>query len=448
MDLRGERVLRQIAERVMESAAAADQLEVVVRGGSQSLTRFANSYIHQNVQEADLAVTVRAVLGKRIGVAATDLVTEEGLQAVAERAVTLAQLQVENKDFVSLPGPTRITPAAAYVERTASFSADERAEVVRKACETARGIGLTAAGAFSTSHSEVAVLNSLGVWAYHRATLADFSTVIMGETSSGFAEHMSLDAGEVDGAALAAEAIERCQRAANPQPLEPGIYDVILLPCAVADFVDYFAYLSFGAQAFIEQRAFMSGRLGERVMGENISIWDDGLDPSGTPTPFDAEGVAKQRVELITDGVAKGVVWDSYYANKEGRESTGHALGAGNTEGPMPGNMFLAPGSATIDDMVASTRRGVLVTRFWYTRPVHPLTVVMTGMTRDGTFLVEDGTIKRPVRNLRFTQSYLEAMERVEAVGRETKLLPLFTGSCRVPALKVAGWNFTGATEF
>jgi predicted Zn-dependent protease len=160
------------------------------------------------------------------------------------------------------------------------------------------------------------------------------------------------------------------------------------------------------------------------------------------------EGVAKQRVDFIVDGVAKDVVWDSYYGGKAGRASTGHALPAGNTFGPVPGNLFLRPGSASKEEMIASTRRGVWVSRFWYTRPVHPLNVVVTGMTRDGTFLIEDGKIVRPVRNLRFTQSYLEAMNRVELIGRETKLLPSIAGSCRVPALKIAGWEFTGATEF
>jgi predicted Zn-dependent protease len=315
-------------------------------------------------------------------------------------------------------------------------------------CEASRAAGLTAAGAFRTQRSEAAVANSLGVWAYHADTSADLTTVVLGETASGHAERLTLDAGEIDGAALAGEAIDRCLRGADPQPLEPGTYEVVLQPYAVADIMDYFAYLSFGAQAFLEKRSFMSGRLGDRLMGENISIWDDGLSLDGIPSPFDAEGVPRQRVDLIRDGVAIDVVWDTYYGAKGGHASTGHALPAGQTFGPAPGNLFLAPGTASADDLVASVRRGVLVSRFWYTRPVHPLNVVVTGMTRDGTFLIEDGRVVGPVRNLRFTQSYLEAMNNVELIGRETMLLPSFFGSCRVPALKVSRWEFTGATEF
>jgi len=447
MALRGERELQRLAREVL-SATEADQAEVFVCGGSTALTRFANNYIHQNVQESSLSVRVRAVLGKKIGVASTDAVTPDGLRDVARRAVDLARLQQENEDFVSLPGPTPVQKVNAYLPRTGECPPERRAEVAGAICRASEGAGLVAAGAFRTAESEVAVMNTLGVWAYHCDAAADANTVVMGETSSGHAERWTLDVDEIDGEALAAEAIDKCRRGANPHTIEPGEYDVILEEYAVADLMDYFAYLSFGARAYVEKRSFMSGRIGERVMGENVSIWDDGLSLQGIPQPFDAEGVAKQRVDFVERGIARGVVWDSYYGAKEGRPSTGHALPAGETFGPIPGNMFLATGDATKEEMVASTKRGIWVSRFWYTRPVHPLTVVLTGMTRDGTFLIEDGKIVAPVRNLRFTQSYLEAMNRVEMIGRESKLLPSFGGCCRVPALKIRGWNFTGVTEF
>jgi len=443
----GEREIKDIARTVLDMTDA-DQAEVLFSAGTSALTRFANNYIHQNVAERDTSVQVRAVLGKKIGVAASDVVTPEGLRAVAERAVTLARLQAENSDFVSLPGLTSAPRVDAYIERTHSFTPVQRAEVVRQICEAAAQAGLTSAGAFRTAHGAVAVANSLGVWAFHRRTTADLNTVVMGQTSSGHAEAMTLDAGQIDGAALAAEAIDKCRRGADPRALEPGTYAVILEPYAVADIMDYFAYLSFGAQAFAEKRSFMSGRLGERVMGENVSIWDDGLSLEGTPAPFDAEGVARKRVDFIVGGIAKGVVWDSYYGAKNGTQSTGHALPAGETFGPAPGNLFLSPGNATRDDMIASVKRGIWVSRFWYTRPVHPLNAVLTGMTRDGTFLIEDGKVVHPVKNLRFTQSYLDAMNHVELISRDTKLLPSFFGSCRVPALKISAWDFTGATEF
>ncbi len=447
MALLGEQEFQHVAQGAL-AASEADQTEVLIQSGTAALTRFANSYIHQNVEESDLNIRARAVIGKRIGVAATDVVTAEGVREVIQRASSLARLQEENRDFVSLPGPKPQATIDAYLERTAAFGPVERAAVVKEICEAAGRAHLVAAGAFRATCSETAVANSLSVWGYHRETTADANTVVMGETASGHAERLTLDAGEIDGTALAAEAIDKCKRGADPQDLAPGVYDVILEEYAVTDLMDYFAFLSFGAQAFTEKRSFMSGRLGELVMGENISIWDDGRSPAGIPAPFDGEGVPRERLDLIAAGVAKDVAWDSCYGTVAGHASTGHALPAGDTFGPLTSNLFLAPGTATKAAMLASTERGIWVSRFWYTRPVHPLTVVMTGMTRDGTFFIENGRIVRPVKNLPFTQSYLEAMNRVELIGRDTMLLPSFTGTCRVPALKIRGWDFTGATEF
>ena len=175
---------------------------------------------------------------------------------------------------------------------------------------------------------------------------------------------------------------------------------------------------------------------------------DDGYDPSGLPLPFDFEGVPKYRVDLIKAGVANAVVYDSYTATREGKSSTGHALPAPNTQGPFPLNMFMQPGNSTKEEMVKSTKRGILVTRFWYTRPVDDLKVIVTGTTRDGTFLIEDGEVKQPVRNMRFTTSYLDALSNTLAIGKATKLESSGFGASRVPAIKVAKFHFTGVTQY
>ena len=445
--LLGESELKKIADRIL-AASTADQTEVLLFANDSALTRFANSYIHQNVEQTSVDISVRAVIGKKIGVAATNILSDESLRGVAERAVALARHQKDNDDFQSLPAPAPLPQVRAFSERTAGCAPEERAEVVAGICDAARRAGVTAAGAFGTSAGEVAVANSLGVFAYHQATTADISATMMSDSGSGYADRVAVDVSEIDGKALAAEAIDKCLRTANPIALEPGEYEVILEEYAVADILDFFAYLAFGAQAFQEKRSFLSGHLGEKVMGENISIWDDGLAPNTIPNPFDFEGVPRQRVDFIADGVAKGVVYDSYYGGKEGKASTGHALPAGMTFGPVPTNMFLKPGAATKEEMLASVERGIWVSRFWYTRPVHPLKVIVTGMTRDGTFLIEKGKITAPIKNLRFTQSYLEALNQVEMIGRETSLHSVMVGVSRVPALKVRSWNFSGATEF
>jgi PmbA protein len=445
--LPGETQLKDIADRVL-AMSRAEQTEVLLFSSHSALTRFANSYIHQNVEDTSVEVSVRAVVGKKIGVAGTNMLSDDSLRAVVEKAATLAAHQRENEDFRSLPAPQPLRRAEAWVQRTAAFGPDDRASVVAAICDAARNARVTAAGAFRTSAGEIAVANSLGVFAYHRETNADINTTIMSAEGSGYAARLSTDVSDVDGRTLAAEAVDKCLRSANPVSLEPGVYDVILEDYAASDILDYLAYLGFGAQPYQEKRSFMSGHLGEKVVGDNITIWDDGLSAETIPMPFDFEGVPKQRVELISEGVATGVVYDTYYGGKEGKPSTGHALPAGATFGPLPANLFLKAGDATAAEMVASTERGIWVSRFWYTRPVHPLKVIVTGMTRDGTFLIEKGKIAAPIKNLRFTQSYLDALNQVEAISRETRLLPGIIGVNRVPTLKVKSWNFSGATEF
>jgi predicted Zn-dependent protease len=274
----------------------------------------------------------------------------------------------------------------------------------------------------------------------------------MSDTSAGYASALALDVDDLDFEAIGREAVEKCLHSQNPRGLEPGEYTVILEPYAVEDFLLMMAYTGFGAVAMQEGRSFMAGKLGEKIVDPRVSIWDDGLSPDGIPWPFDFEGVPKQRVDLIESGVARGVVYDSYRAGKEeGKASTGHALPAPNSFGPFPANAFFAPGDATLEEMIASTERGIYVTRFHYTRPVEPTKVVITGMTRDGTFLIENGEIAYPVKNLRFTQSYLEALNEVAMIGTEPRLLAgmaLEISRNSVPALKLNKFAFTGATEF
>jgi PmbA protein len=445
----GQERIHEIADRILDRSEA-DQTEVVILSGDSALTRFANSTIHQNVYETDAEVRIRAVIGTRIGVATTNDLSTEALARTLQTAIQTARLSPENPDFKSLPAPQPITEVDAFRPATAECTPEQRANGVGIICQQARDAGVIASGALTTAENEVAVANSLGTWAYHRFTQADINTVIMSDTSAGYAAAVTMDYDQLDFDAIGREALTKCIRSQDPRSLPPGDYAVILEPYATQDFVQMMAYTGLSAQALQEGRSFMVGKLGQPIVDPRISIWDDGLDPNGIPLPFDFEGVPKQRVDFITDGVARGVVYDSYTAGKEpDQQSTGHALPAPNPMGPFPLNVFFGAGDATVEEMIRSTQRGLYVTRFHYTRPVEPKRVTITGMTRDGTFLIENGEIAYPVKNLRFTQSYLEALNHVEAIGRETRLLQAWSLSGqRVPALKLAHFNFTGATEF
>lgn len=442
----GQARIKQITDTIL-ARSTADQTEVVILAGDQALTRFANSTIHQNVYETDASVRIRVVLGKRIGVAGTNNLHEQALAEALEHALAIARFQAENPDFQSLPGPLPIPAVTSFSQATAGCTPEQRAKGAGAVCLQARAKGVVASGALTTATLEVAVANSLGTFAYFPTTKADINTVIMSDNSAGYAAAEALDINDLDFEAIGAEAVDKCLRSRNPRSIEPGQYPVILEPYAVEDFIGMMTYTGFSAVAMQEGRSFMVGKIGQQIVDPRISIWDDGLDPAGLPQPFDFEGVPKQRVELITNGVAKGVVYDSYCAGKEGKQSTGHALPAPNTFGPFPLNAFFAPGDATVEEMIKGTKRGLYVTRFHYTRPVEPTKVVITGMTRDGTFLIENGEIAYPVKNLRFTQSYLEALNAVEAIGSKPALLEGF-GSVSVPALKLSAFTFTGATEF
>lgn len=443
----GENKIREIANQVL-AYSKATQTEVLIHATESALTRFANSMIHQNVAESDTQVRVRVAYGKKIGVASTNDLSPEALQRTVETARAIAQAQGEDPEFDSLPMPQPIRPVEAFVEATASFTPEQRALAVGAMCKKAKARNVVAAGAFSTTVSEIAVANSHGLFAYHPVTFADLNTVMMTETSSGYASFTHQDARRINAEALADEAIDKALRSQNPVTLAPGEYTVLLEEYAVFDMLNFFAMLSFTAQAMQEERSFMKGKLGERVMDERITIWDDGCAPETIPLPFDFEGVPKQKVMFIENGIARGVVYDTVTARREGKRSTGHSLPAPNTMGPYPMHVLMAPGDTPKQEMLKTIERGIWVTRFWYTRPVHPMKVLVTGMTRDGTFLIEKGEITQPLKNLRFTTSYLEAFNRVRAISRETKLYYSdWGGASRVaPAMVVDGFRFTGVT--
>jgi len=426
----------------------ADQTEILYVGEDSALTRFANNFIHQNVAERNASVAMRVVSGKRIGSVSTNRLDEESLRKAVDKALEIAETQHENPHFRSLPSPAEYRRAETFSEHTAKFTPMERAEAVRQIIGEAQKNGVIASGAFSTETTDLIVANSLGIWAEQKLTQAELNLVVTGDNdASGYANCLSRDVAHIHHQALADEAIGKCVRSTTPISLQPGEYTVILEPYAVGDLVAFLGYIGLGALALQEGRSFMCGKLGQKITGENITIWDDGISPQGMPIPFDFEGVPKQKVVLIENGIAKGVVYDSYTSGKEGKKSTGHGLPAPNTYGPMPLHLFMKEGDSSLEEMIASTERGIYVTRFHYTNVVEPVSTTITGLTRDGTFLIEDGRFKGAVKNFRFTNGILNALSQVSLISRETKLVEGFFGGSRVPALKIDNFTFSGTTE-
>jgi PmbA protein len=438
-----------LAEAVLQYAEreGATEAEVVVIADDSALTRFANSEIHQNVAETNVGVNLRFVNGRRIGVASTGRIDDEGLRRLTSSAAAIARNVAELEDWGGLPEPTPIRAVeAAWSNATARATPEFRAAAVRDVITAADDAGVTAYGSFSTASEFITVANSRGIRAEQRRTTSQLITVHMSpDGGSGYAEQAAVDATTIDGRALGKEAAAKARATVGAVSVDPGDYPVVLEEYAVVDFLDMLGYLGFSALAVQEGRSFVE--IGKQIGSDLVTIVDDGSDSAGLPMAFDYEGVAKQRVSLVDRGVCRGVVYDSQTAARDKVSSTGHGLPAPNTFGPLPINMLMAPGDATRDELIGGLERGLLVTRFHYTNPVHPKLAIVTGMTRDGTFLVEGGRIVGPVRNLRFTQSYLQALGGVVAVGRERKTLRGFLGGAVVPALRIEAFTFTGATE-
>jgi predicted Zn-dependent protease len=442
---------RDLLERALSLSCAAET-EVVLLGIDEQLTRFASNTIHQHVAEANRYIVVRAALGNRVGVSASNDLTREGLERVVSGAVAAARLRPDDPDFPGLPEPADVAPVTSFDDETASCSPAERARHVGVVCRRASEAGTNAAGAFRTAIHEWAVANSHGLFAYHAATEADVTVVAMAEDEgSGFSTDASWRVGEISVEACGDEAIAGALRSRSPQRLAPGVYPVVLGPYAAHDVVQTLGSGA-GAIAVQEGRSWMSGRRGERLMSPLISIWDDGRDLDGWPVPIDFEGVPRQRVDIVRQGVVGDVTYDRARAAKDNTASTGHALPAANPfspwlnaarVGPISLHTFLGAGRSSMEEMIAGTQRGLYVTRFWYTRTVHPRDAVITGMTRDGTFLIEGGELTRPVRNLRFTQSYVDALEATEAVGRQVRRVWSEPGIISAPALKLSAFTFT-----
>ena len=442
---------KTLLDRVLR-AAKGQEIEVMLGGGSDSLTRFANNEITQNVSEHRYLLSVRILQGKKTGRATGNDLSEKGIARLLTRAARATRFSPEIQELLPLPGPQSYRDVDAFDADTAELGADARAREVGKAVARCREAGLEAAGIYEVrsgtigDYGEVgpfALANSRGLFAYHAGTSAEFLVSALDGTASGWAGFESHRANGVDGGALSARAVEKALRSREPKGWEPGRYTVVLEPAAVADLIQDMSWISFGALLVQEGRSFLSGKIGEKVMGENITLRDDPYHPLHRGSPFDSEGMPTLPTTLIERGVARGAVYDRQTAAKEGRESTGHGLPVPNTYGPMARHLVLEGGEGSVEDLVHRVDRGLLVTRVWYTNVVDPKSVTLTGMTRDGLFAIEKGKVTHGVRNFRFNQSVVQMLNQVEA-----KSSVVSAGGVVCPGLLVRDFHMSSGTEF
>lgn len=448
--------------------SSADEVEVLFTGGGFALTRFANNTIHQNVAEENRVVSVRTAFGTKTARAFTNKFDDDSLRQVVKSSENLARVQHPDPDLLPLVTPAEAigstgiratSPPPRFFEQSAAITPELRAECVRKIVAVADQHKLTTAGVYSSGKSFEGVFNSRGLSAWHTQTSAEISITMLAADSSGWQKANSPNVTNLDPLRLAEVAAQKAVESANPREILAGKYTVILEPAAVLDIVG-FMFWDYSGMAILDQRSFLAGRIGSQLLGENITIWDDVAHPLQAGSAFDGEGVRRETVPLVEKGIVRRVVYarstaermkKSEYKDSVGPiAATGHGFSLPNEMGEMPVNIVFAPTNNTqsVAQMIASTERGILVTRLWYIREVEPFEKMLTGMTRDGTFLVENGRVKSGVRNFRFNESLIHMLSSVEAMSSPARASGEESFDMVVPAMKVRDFNFTEVTKF
>ena len=438
--------LQHLSDRIFQ-CSDADETEVHIDFVADALTRFANNNIHQNMAEQMLSVSVRTVYEGRTARASTNKTDDASLRRAVAASAALARSQPKNPDLLPMPGPQAYAKVDRYFAETAGATPEDRAVSIARITELAEQNRQIAAGIFSTGASVSAIANSKGLFASYRQSRAEFSITLMEPDSSGWAKASAPDRAEIDPEALTQRASEKAAGSRHPKQVEPGRWTVILEPAAVLDLVGSLFY-DFAGTAVFDQRSCFTDRLGKQVMGENVTIYDDVMHPLQSGPPFDGEGMPRQTVRLVEGGVPCRLVYSRATARKMKARPTGHGLPLPTQDGEAPFNLVFSGGTTSLETMIATTERGILVTRLWYIREVDPYEKILTGMTRDGSFLVENGKITAGIRNFRFNQNILEMLSNVGQMSPAVRAAGEESFEMVVPAMKVRDFHFTEVTKF
>ncbi|HZS51466.1 MAG TPA: TldD/PmbA family protein [Bryobacterales bacterium] len=437
---------QEIFDRV-KKFSSTDDFEILLIASRQALTRFANNVIHQNMEEETQVLSVRVVIGQRTARATTNRLDDDSIRRVVEEAAAIAKFQTPDPDLPPMAEPFTYKTVERFDEPTAETSAHWRAGEVKEAVDRASANSMTAAGVFATGASAEAILNSRGLFAYHAQTRAEASITAIAPDSSGWAKSNSVRVQEIDPPALASRAVEIASASRHPVKMEPGAYTVVLERAAVLDLLGFLAF-DFSATAVRDKRSFLTDRIGKQLFGANITICDDVYHPLQSGAPFDGEGVPRQPLVLVDRGIVRNVAYSRRAAKAAGVEPTGHGFPLPTEYGEAPVNIVFSGGDQSVDQLIHSVDRGVLVTRLWYIREVDPYEKILTGMTRDGTFLIEGGKIVHGVRNFRFNQSMIELLNNVELMSPAERTAGEEAFEMVVPALKARSFHFTAVTKF
>jgi PmbA protein len=422
----------------------AEQVELVYQYKDNQLTRFANNYIHQNVAERDGILTIKTVNGKKVCLATVNSLDDDLVKHTLKRIKEIEEFQPEDHDFISLPKPELIEGNSSYDEYTAFCEPLKRAEYVKKITDMAEKFNTISSGQCSTTFTELAVMNSLGINSYTKGTEANLLSMVM-EKMEGFSNLTSYSINEINPDIVAEESVSKCVESRNPVEIEPDFYTVVLDTFGVSQLVELLCFENFDAKSYMENRSCISGKLEQKITGDLVSIYNDPTDPEGVMFNIDMEGLPRKKIELIKNGIAKNIVHNSYTAGQMGVKSTGNKVSS-SSNSPYPLNITMKSGDSEIKDMISSVEKGLYITKLNYINAVDPKNTVYTGLTRGGTFLIENGKITNAVYNLRFTDSTLKMFNNISMISNKRRIGGEYS-HVLTPAIKIDRFRFTGKTK-
>lgn len=425
------------------SYSKADECEVNLLGEQRGNLRYARNEVSTSGSLINQNLAVQSAFGKKVGVATVDEFDEASLEKVVRRSEELARLAPENPEYVGVLEPQQYLKSNGFFESTAKATPATRADAVAKSLQLSREAKLMAAGFLEDRRGYSAMMNSKGLFAYYPNTNVNFSLTVRTEdgTGSGYVARGYSDFSKLDTAAATRIAIQKSRGSVGAKALEPGKYTVILEPTAAAVLLENIFY-DMDARSADEGRSFLSKtggktKLGEKIVDERVTIYSDPTHPELPASPWSGDGRAQEKVNWIEKGVVKNLAYSRFWAQKQGVKAV-----------PNPTNVIMAGGTQSLEDMIKSTQRGILVTKLWYIRSVDPQTLLLTGLTRDGTFYIENGQIKHPVKNFRFNESPIIMLNNLEALGRPERVVSTESNNnYLIPPMKIREFTFTSLSD-
>jgi predicted Zn-dependent protease len=436
----------------------ADEVEVTVTAHGDEFLRFGNNTLSQSQYTRGTKLEVRVVKDEKSSRKSTDRLDEDYIRRIIDEAIIEMQGQPKNPDLLPMLGPQQYQAHPRFYQRTIDMPPEEKAAIIANAIDGAKERSLTASGLLKTTEFYKAIVNSAGLFAYDKETFGDFSVTMDAENGniSGWSSASFGDIADLNSGAVIETAARKAWMNVNQQEIAPGKYDVVLEPTALAGLLQFLAisattgYLQdFGREQYETNRSYLSGKLGKRIFGDNVTIFDDVHHPLNSGAPFDGEGFPKKTVKLVDRGVLANLATSRTSAHKYNVEATGHELELPNPIGEYPSSLVLESGTATYDDLVLGMDKGLIVTQLWYIREVNPTDKILTGMTRNGTFYVEDGKIKNAVKNLRFNESLFHLFNNIESSTPSERIFTIESDTPLIcPAVRAKDFNFTSVSKF